>query len=262
VKHYKKFKIAHELGHALGLAHEHCRSDRDAYVDILWANIIDNPDIKRQFEILSTESYNDYDFPSIMHYPSTAASRDPNTLKTIIPKPPYQDQEQFMGQRLFMTSRDAAGMAARYGVAGTRTNLHFAFKDFVIVNLRWVSTHSKVEDWEVPKPVMDSSRPISYWQWIGLLPDELGEPELDPRIMNEIASKDLIDRIVAVWHSERRHSFGPQWRDIRVTSDGKSVRWIGAAPEDYVIVTIHFAIELRPGVRLESRPELVLPGSK
>jgi len=31
--------LIHEIGHTLGLVHEHQRSNRDAYVQILWANI-------------------------------------------------------------------------------------------------------------------------------------------------------------------------------------------------------------------------------
>ncbi|MGK7877085.1 MAG: M12 family metallopeptidase [Xenococcaceae cyanobacterium] len=37
----KKFTIAHEIAHALGVVHEHCRSDRDNYIKINEANIIE-----------------------------------------------------------------------------------------------------------------------------------------------------------------------------------------------------------------------------
>ena len=35
----RKGNIMHEIGHTLGLAHEHARPDRDQYVDIMWENI-------------------------------------------------------------------------------------------------------------------------------------------------------------------------------------------------------------------------------
>jgi len=68
----------HELGHCLGLVHEHQRPDRDNYVLINWNKIysvyhhnfeiIENPLIEEQ-------SY-PYDYESIMHYPINAFSRD------------------------------------------------------------------------------------------------------------------------------------------------------------------------------------------
>jgi hypothetical protein len=60
-------RIAHQIGHVLGLNHEHTRGDRDAYIKVLWGNI-DRP---RQFcralwdqRALADSSY---DFDSIMH---------------------------------------------------------------------------------------------------------------------------------------------------------------------------------------------------
>jgi hypothetical protein len=70
--------IIHELGHALGLLHEHQRPDRDQYVAIFWEKII--PSYYGNFEIrdnpLITEENYDYDYQSIMHYPAESFSID------------------------------------------------------------------------------------------------------------------------------------------------------------------------------------------
>ncbi|CAL8075756.1 unnamed protein product [Orchesella dallaii] len=64
----------HEMGHALGLYHEHSRPDRDKYITIYWRNI--NQNLRSQFEIeRGTNSYGvPYNTRSIMHYPGDAFS--------------------------------------------------------------------------------------------------------------------------------------------------------------------------------------------
>jgi len=78
--------LRHELGHCLGLLHEHQRPDRDQYVIIVWENIL--PEYKFNFESrnnpLITEEDYDYDFDSIMHYHSTGFSI--NGEETIVPR--------------------------------------------------------------------------------------------------------------------------------------------------------------------------------
>jgi hypothetical protein len=80
--------IIHELGHCLGLIHEHQRPDRDTYVTILWGNIY--PEYEHDFELkdnpLITEENYEYDYDSIMHYPRYAFSI--NGSETIIPADP------------------------------------------------------------------------------------------------------------------------------------------------------------------------------
>lgn len=78
--------IIHELGHCLGLMHEHQRPDRDLYVAIMWANILTGK--AYNFEIMNNplfiEQEYGYDYQSIMHYSPTAFSK--NGSPTIVSK--------------------------------------------------------------------------------------------------------------------------------------------------------------------------------
>ncbi|VDN57398.1 unnamed protein product [Dracunculus medinensis] len=78
--------ITHELMHAIGFWHEHSRTDRDDYIRILWENIL--PGMEPQFDQISAAVQDllgeKYDYRSIMHYDSTAFSKNGmNTVETI-----------------------------------------------------------------------------------------------------------------------------------------------------------------------------------
>ena len=61
----------HEIGHAIGLWHEHSRPDRDTYIDVLYDNIIETETdnfgklCQEKFELVPDVGY---DVESIMHY--------------------------------------------------------------------------------------------------------------------------------------------------------------------------------------------------
>ncbi|XP_059489198.1 zinc metalloproteinase nas-7-like [Neocloeon triangulifer] len=66
----------HEMGHILGLDHEHVRYDRDCYIRIIWQNISKDgwPQFTKRSR-LAAYSNLPYDFKSIMHYTLTASGK-------------------------------------------------------------------------------------------------------------------------------------------------------------------------------------------
>lgn len=71
--------VLHEMGHAIGLYHEHTRMDRDEFVDIRWGNIQNG--VKHNFRKRPTKEIDigPYDINSIMHYRSNAFGRNGST---------------------------------------------------------------------------------------------------------------------------------------------------------------------------------------
>lgn len=53
ISNWTRRLILHEIGHALGLSHEHQRSDRDDFVDVIWENIRSEKKVHSEFETRS-----------------------------------------------------------------------------------------------------------------------------------------------------------------------------------------------------------------
>lgn len=104
--------MAHEIGHTLGLVHEHMRVDRDYYVTIVWANI--DPKYKHNFDRIDSQNWSYYDYESIMHYPPKAFSV--NGQPTIIAKDPQAAVN--MGQNSYLSRRDHLAALKMYGPRG------------------------------------------------------------------------------------------------------------------------------------------------
>ncbi|CAE7234929.1 nas-15 [Symbiodinium natans] len=111
----------HELLHALGMAHEQSRPDRDGFVTIVWNNIKQGMD--GQFtKNPRADTARPYDIMSIMHYGSRSFSK--NGQDTILVKPsgyhlyttnPSQFAYYRVGQRMGMSRQDVSQLADLYG---------------------------------------------------------------------------------------------------------------------------------------------------
>lgn len=101
--------ILHEMLHACGIAHEHCRNDRDIFIQINSSNI--KPDRKHNFIISSGDVFGTYDYESIMHYSAKAFTK--NGKDTISIKPGHGEHPN-MGQRDAMTATDMDGVKELY----------------------------------------------------------------------------------------------------------------------------------------------------
>ncbi|KAM8953256.1 astacin-like metalloendopeptidase [Pelodytes ibericus] len=109
--------VQHEIMHSLGFFHEHNRSDRDNYVNIMWQYI----NYDNQGNFLKDDTNNlglPYDYSSVMHYYSTVFSNTSGkaTIVTIPdPKP--------IGQRLGMSRLDVRKINTHYKCNVCRTKL-------------------------------------------------------------------------------------------------------------------------------------------
>ncbi len=88
---FLKSIIQHEMLHAVGMAHEQNRADRDLYIDVFNENMIPNTGGNFALFNFYAKTYGPYDVDSIMHYTSYAGSngRGPTMLKKNGDQIPY-----------------------------------------------------------------------------------------------------------------------------------------------------------------------------
>ena len=103
--------ISHELGHVLGLYHEHQRPDRDDYLIIDLGNVAGNA--RYAFDKYGAPLAGPYDFDSVMHYASNAFALD-LSRPTMSPRPQYASQGARMGLAVAPSATDHNVVALIY----------------------------------------------------------------------------------------------------------------------------------------------------
>ncbi|MCS7070058.1 MAG: M12 family metallopeptidase, partial [Anaerolinea sp.] len=107
--------IMHELGHTMGILHEHQRYDRDGFISVNLANA--QPGGVSQLEKdFGGVPFSSYDFASIMHYFGTAFGI--NGATTITALAPYQAWQNIMGFRNSLSEGDVDVARQLYGSNG------------------------------------------------------------------------------------------------------------------------------------------------
>lgn len=101
--------LLHEIGHALGLEHEHQRADRDTYVTVHEDRLSDAD--KLWYKAYgATTNWSSYDFLSIMHY--GAVNKGVTVME---PKPGYGQYLNEMGRQTGLSRLDRASIRLAYG---------------------------------------------------------------------------------------------------------------------------------------------------
>ncbi|KAK3596060.1 hypothetical protein CHS0354_012952 [Potamilus streckersoni] len=115
--------ILHELGHAIGLVHEHQLPNRDDYVEILTDNV--HPDWLMEFTKYTLEAVDQmnvpYDYSSIMHFGDTTYSKD-GVSKTIRVKNP--EKEIIIGKVEMLSFMDVKVVNKMYKCTASCENKH------------------------------------------------------------------------------------------------------------------------------------------
>ncbi|CAD6195320.1 unnamed protein product [Caenorhabditis auriculariae] len=111
------FVVAHELAHALGLYHEHARSDRDRYISIDYSNTNANLTFAFNKEDSSTTDNlgTSYEYGSVMHYALDQFARDASRPVIYAKDRKY---ERSMGNRMRATFQDILQMNLLYNCNG------------------------------------------------------------------------------------------------------------------------------------------------
>lgn len=114
---WNRSTLCHELGHTLGMVHEHQRSDRDSYVQV-YSNNVASGQLGNFVKLGNSVNLGAYDFYSVMHYGTNSFSVN-SAVPTMLPLPAYAQFTTVIGAKFdpVLSALDRAGMITKYGAA-------------------------------------------------------------------------------------------------------------------------------------------------
>ncbi len=132
-------RVAHEIGHVLGLGHEHSRGDRDDYITVLWSNIDGPKQFCRVIWDQQVLANLDYDYDSIMHAAPTQATKRSSDCKKVL----YEGREECLA---FLPSREKLERQRRTAGAGIEPGqrVHLSAGDIALVNILYPAPGSSL----------------------------------------------------------------------------------------------------------------------
>lgn len=75
--------VIHEIGHAVGLFHEHTRTDRDNFINVQLNNVLVGKEFNFDVMDVGADDLGEYDYGSIMHYGAAFFSRNGQPTITV-----------------------------------------------------------------------------------------------------------------------------------------------------------------------------------
>lgn len=137
--------MIHEVGHALGLLHEHTRSDRDQFIQVIWNNVQADKAFNFEISNAGASELGPYDYGSVMHYGEYFFSN--NGEKTLVPIGDVGTAE--IGQRVEASAGDLNAIDRLYQTDLAVAVVHTAGQaestvDLTVSNLGTQGAHNLV----------------------------------------------------------------------------------------------------------------------